>query len=313
MARLLLPPGYPVFGSDGELSAAAEAFFYETGTTTDKTVYQDEALTTPHAQPVAADANGIIAGGVYGDESEDYKVTFKTSGGSTLRTIDPIPDLAVALADLATGTRGDLIAMGASAWSSLAIGAADRLLSSDGTDPSWGQLSAGMVPDNLITLAMLAHQTAGDLPYYGASGAPSLLNIGTANQMLRVNSGGTAPEWATVPVFTTFTSSEIVVATGNQNYSAAHSLSAVPQIVIPVLVCKTADLNYSVGNEVAFPCSMINSFGGSSEFSASWGADATNCFLNQDSGIILVDASTGAQSTITYANWRLKFYALRFA
>lgn len=37
--------------------------------------------------------------------------------------------------------------------------------------------------------------TAGDIIYGGASGAPSRLGIGTAGQVLKVNSGATAVEW----------------------------------------------------------------------------------------------------------------------
>jgi hypothetical protein len=40
--------------------------------------------------------------------------------------------------------------------------------------------------------------TAGDIDYYTTSTAKARIGIGTANQVLRVNSGATAPEWATV-------------------------------------------------------------------------------------------------------------------
>lgn len=38
--------------------------------------------------------------------------------------------------------------------------------------------------------------TAGDIIYGGASGVPTRLPVGTANQVLRTNAGATAPEWA---------------------------------------------------------------------------------------------------------------------
>jgi hypothetical protein len=40
--------------------------------------------------------------------------------------------------------------------------------------------------------------TAGDIDYYTTSTAKARVGIGTANQVLRVNSGATAPEWATL-------------------------------------------------------------------------------------------------------------------
>jgi len=46
------------------------------------------------------------------------------------------------------------------------------------------------VPKSTVT-------TAGDVIYATGSGAVTRLGIGTANQVLRVNSGATAPEWAT--------------------------------------------------------------------------------------------------------------------
>ena len=45
--------------------------------------------------------------------------------------------------------------------------------------------------------------TAGDIIYRNAT-VPTRLGIGTANQVLRVNSGATAPEWATVSTSPTF-------------------------------------------------------------------------------------------------------------
>ena len=39
--------------------------------------------------------------------------------------------------------------------------------------------------------------TAGDIDYYTSSTAKARVAIGTAGQVLKVNGGGTAPEWAT--------------------------------------------------------------------------------------------------------------------
>lgn len=55
-------------------------------------------------------------------------------------------------------TRGDLLTRDASGLARLAIGATDRLLKSDGTDPGWGQLTNGMVPTNTIGIDKLANQ-----------------------------------------------------------------------------------------------------------------------------------------------------------
>jgi hypothetical protein len=39
--------------------------------------------------------------------------------------------------------------------------------------------------------------TQGDVPYASAANTPARLALGSAGQILQVNSGGTAPEWAT--------------------------------------------------------------------------------------------------------------------
>ena len=39
--------------------------------------------------------------------------------------------------------------------------------------------------------------TQGDVPYASSANTPARLALGSAGQILQVNSGGTAPEWAT--------------------------------------------------------------------------------------------------------------------
>jgi hypothetical protein len=90
--------------------------------------------------------------------------------------------------DTAVGTvvRGDLITgqTATPAWTRLAIGAANRYLSSDGTDVAWGQVAFSQL-----------------------SGAATLsqLPFGTANQVLGTNAGATAQEHKTLGVGTTGT------------------------------------------------------------------------------------------------------------
>lgn len=242
-----------------------------------------------------SDDTALQEGDIWFDTANDQWKVYDGSAyqiGASLTTpigTADINDNAVTLAKMAALARGSIIYGDSSGDpAALAIGAADRLLKSDGTDLSYGQLTAGMVPNDLITLAMLAHGTADTYIGFNGSGVPAEVT----------------------PLFTeSFTSSEIAVATGNQNYSAAHGLSGVPKLVRAVLVCKTADLNYSVGDEVEFPHSSVVSFGGSSEFTAAIGANSTDCIVNQDGGINLPNESSLTLNTITYANWRLKFYA----
>jgi hypothetical protein len=57
--------------------------------------------------------------------------------------------------------------------------------------------SLGSAVDTTVK-ALNPGTTAGDLDYYTTSTAKARVGIGTAGQLLRVNSGATAPEWATI-------------------------------------------------------------------------------------------------------------------
>ncbi len=89
-------------------------------------------------------------------------------------------------------TAGDLLyyATG-TAFTKLGIGSASTVLTSTGSAPQWTSLSGISVG----TATNLAGGAAGSVPYQTASSTTSFLAIGTANQVLQVNSGATAPEW----------------------------------------------------------------------------------------------------------------------
>lgn len=71
--------------ADGTPCTGCQLFFYEPGTTTEKTVYQDKALTTPHANPVVADSAGRFDP-IYMDGT--YKVVLKDADDVTIDTTD---------------------------------------------------------------------------------------------------------------------------------------------------------------------------------------------------------------------------------
>jgi len=57
--------------------------------------------------------------------------------------------------------------------------------------------------------------TAGDIDYYTSSTAKARIAIGTANQVLQVNSGATAPEWGVDPV------ADVITTAGDLLYGTA--------------------------------------------------------------------------------------------
>ena len=61
---------------------------------------------------------------------------------------------------------------------------------SSGTKDVFCTFPASKTMDMVLT-------TQGDVPYASAANTPARLALGSAGQVLQVNSGGTAPEWAT--------------------------------------------------------------------------------------------------------------------
>lgn len=88
MAEIFRPPFLQVESSAGVPVSGAKLYFYQAGTTTDQAVYQDSGLTTPHAQPVVADASGIFAA-IY-LSATTYKVVLKDASDVTIKTYDNI-------------------------------------------------------------------------------------------------------------------------------------------------------------------------------------------------------------------------------
>ena len=58
----------------------AQWFFFVDGTSTPKDTLSDEALTTPNANPVISDANGLFSD-IWGVEGDKYKVELKDKNG----------------------------------------------------------------------------------------------------------------------------------------------------------------------------------------------------------------------------------------
>ena len=96
-----------------------------------------------------------------------------------------------------------------------------------------------------------------------------------------------------------FESAEQTVA-GNTTLNIAHGLGAVPKIFQVVLRCKTAEMGFSVGDEVAYSYHYV---AGVSVIETS--ADATNIIINYTgSNTRVLNKTTQADSTITAGSWR---------
>lgn len=100
MAQLFYLPQAVRVDSTGTPYASSSYYFYLTGTTTATDTYQDNALTTPHANPVVANSAGQLAA-VYLDPAVTYRCIIKDSSGNTLDDVDPVhaPIAEIAITD----------------------------------------------------------------------------------------------------------------------------------------------------------------------------------------------------------------------
>lgn len=92
----------------------------------------------------------------------------------------------------------------------------------------------------------------------------------------------------------------------------AHGLTGRPQSATWVIVCKTNDVGYVIGDEVDVAGIYE---GGTGVVIFTGGANATNVFLTCDSSVGSVNLrrkDTGAVATITAVRWRAKCYATYF-
>jgi len=100
MSRLFVLPRQ-IRLNNGIPAAGALANFYLTGTTTRTDTFTDSGLTTPHANPVVADANGVFPA-IYLDPSVTYRVIVTDALGAQLDDVDPLftpGDADVAITD----------------------------------------------------------------------------------------------------------------------------------------------------------------------------------------------------------------------
>ena len=93
--QLFTLPRVIVFDANGALESGAKANFYIAGTLTRQNTFTDSALTTPHANPVVADANGVFAP-IYLDAVLNYKVDITDSLDISLSGY-PVDNLTAAL------------------------------------------------------------------------------------------------------------------------------------------------------------------------------------------------------------------------
>lgn len=129
MSQLLINPKFLQFTDNGRLLSGGKVYTYEAGTTTAKTTYSDEALTTPLTNPIVLNARGECATAIYFEGI--VKVVLKDASDVTIWTQDNYKGFGNALLSFVTvGTSGQTYT---SIGAAIADGATDMWLMEDQT------------------------------------------------------------------------------------------------------------------------------------------------------------------------------------
>ena len=108
-----------------------------------------------------------------------------------------------------------------------------------------------------------------------------------------------------------YTSPEQTI-TAAGSLTLAHGLGVQPRLLQAVLVCKTAELNYSVNEEVVINLGAIqewNSGQNSVGVGVALSTTNLNCRYGSNAVFYILNKTTGIVTGITPANWRLKIKA----
>jgi hypothetical protein len=89
MAQRFYEPIARIFTNAGAVGVGYKYYFYQTGTTTAVTTYQNDSLTVANTNPVISDSNGRFPEIWYLDLSQ-LKLIVKDSSDNTLETVDPV-------------------------------------------------------------------------------------------------------------------------------------------------------------------------------------------------------------------------------
>lgn len=164
MAEIFIPPYVQLLSSNAEspaLLASSKLYFYDVGTESDRTVYQDSDLETAHAQPVVANSAGRFAP-IYLPVG-DYKVVHKDSDGNTIWTADNVPGKAAEADDITSALPDTPVLSKTADYTVLAANLGSIIYA----DPTGGA----------ITITLISAVTAGDGAHI------TIKHAGTANNV----------------------------------------------------------------------------------------------------------------------------------
>lgn len=155
---------------------------------------------------------------------------------STTGKVHILSVLTNALVDPLT-TRGDLIYRGASSTTRLAVGAANTVLQSDGTDASWGAVATAMIAANAVdgTKIAMGSDAQGDVLYHDGTDY-TRLGAGTSGQFLKTQGAAANPVWANVSAWL---DTDTSTTTGGTAVTVTGLTAGISEIVVYIYAVST--------------------------------------------------------------------------
>ena len=205
---------------------------------------------------------------------------------------------------LSSYTAGDTIYYASgTALSKLAIGAASRIMTSSGSAPQWtdpATITVGTAT-SATTATNIAGGAAGSLPYQTGAGATSFLGIGTATQILKVNAGATALEYADQSTLAVGTATNLAGGTANQ-IAVQSNVGATTFITAPTVSSTVLSWNGSAFAWIAGASGTVTAVTASAPLASSGGTAP-------DISLGTVTTANGGTGLTTYTAGDLLYYA----
>ena len=164
------------------------------------------------------------------------------------------------------------------------------------------EISAQQQDDILDDLAGLT-QATNKIPYFDSATTASTLTLETTltDDDTKVPSSGAVVD--ALPFSESFTSSEQTISAGS-TLTLAHSLSSTPILVQAVLVCKTAQSPYAIGDNLVVASSLDNHSGVGYK-GVTYHSNGTNVIVQVGLNGIEGMTTSGNNLNLTLSNWKL--------
>lgn len=157
----------------------------------------------------------------------------------------------------------------------------------------------------LTALTGIGTAVAGDLIYGTGVGTWGRLAKGAASQALLMNSGGSAPQWGTLPFTKSFESAPQTLTAGG-SLILAHGLGVKPPLYVAFIQCTTANSGYAVGDEIPINPALNTTDATVQAISIVPDATNLNVRVGSAAGSIKILNKAGAGfNDITNASWKL--------